>query len=174
VLHQHTIVSCSPLVHPAAGDRRSSDKTNCLELHTTSCNITFMSSFCIYYIPFTVSNKKSMPMRSVFVQLNYHHTDPTKVKLSLWLTRHHAMRKYCGSGGIVPRILDLGTRWRWVVSFTPRSRFTPRERVPGTHCIGWVYPEPVWTRWSIYSTLPQFYINNIPADQKFLGNIQMR
>jgi hypothetical protein len=26
---------------------------------------------------------------------------------------------YWGSGGIAPRIRDLGTRWRWVVSFTP-------------------------------------------------------
>jgi hypothetical protein len=35
-----------------------------------------------------------------------------------------------------PRSLDLGTRWRSVVSFTP-----PPERVPGTHWIGgWVDP----------------------------------
>jgi hypothetical protein len=42
------------------------------------------------------------------------------------------------SGGIVPRILDLCTRWRWVVSFTPGC-FTPSKRTPGTHWIGgWV------------------------------------
>jgi hypothetical protein len=36
-------------------------------------------------------------------------------------------------------ILDLGTRWRWVVSFTPWPRFTPGDMTPGTHCIGdWV------------------------------------
>jgi hypothetical protein len=35
-----------------------------------------------------------------------------KVKLSLCLTKHHAMKTYWGSGGITPRILDLGTRWR--------------------------------------------------------------
>jgi hypothetical protein len=34
-----------------------------------------------------------------------------------------------GSGGTAPRIPDLSTRWRWVVSFTPR------ERAPGTHLI---------------------------------------
>jgi hypothetical protein len=28
------------------------------------------------------------------------------------------MKTYWGSGGIAPRILDLGTRWRGVVSFT--------------------------------------------------------
>jgi hypothetical protein len=36
-----------------------------------------------------------------------------KVKLSLCLTKHDAMKAYYwGSGGIAPRILDLGTRWR--------------------------------------------------------------
>jgi len=34
-----------------------------------------------------------------------------KVKLSLCLTKHHAIKTYWGSGGIAPRILDLGTRW---------------------------------------------------------------
>jgi len=35
------------------------------------------------------------------------------VKLSLcFLTEHHAMKVYWRSGGIAPRILDFGTRWR--------------------------------------------------------------
>jgi len=33
-------------------------------------------------------------------------------KLSLYLTKHHAMKTYWGNGGIAPRILNLGTRWR--------------------------------------------------------------
>jgi hypothetical protein len=34
-----------------------------------------------------------------------------------------------------------------VVSFTPRPLY-PRERPPGTHCIGgWWTPETVWTTW---------------------------
>jgi hypothetical protein len=33
-----------------------------------------------------------------------------------------------GSGNIVPRILDLGTRWRRVVSFTPRPLY-PQGRI---------------------------------------------
>jgi hypothetical protein len=41
----------------------------------------------------------------------------------LFLTQHHAMKAYWGSGGIAPFILDLGTRWRWVVSFTFRSLY---------------------------------------------------
>jgi hypothetical protein len=42
-----------------------------------------------------------------------------KVNLSLCLTKHHAMKTYWRSGGITSHILDLSTRWRWVVSFTP-------------------------------------------------------
>jgi hypothetical protein len=51
-----------------------------------------------------------------------------KAKLSLCLTKHHAMKAYWGSGGIAPRIPDLGTRWRWVVSFTPRQLY-PQEKI---------------------------------------------
>jgi hypothetical protein len=52
-----------------------------------------------------------------------------KIKLSLCLTKHHAMKTYWGSGGIAPRIFDLGTRWRWVVSFTPRPLY-PQGKSP--------------------------------------------
>jgi hypothetical protein len=38
------------------------------------------------------------------------------------------MKAYWGSGGIAPRILDLGTRWSWVVSFTPRSLYPQGKR----------------------------------------------
>jgi hypothetical protein len=36
-------------------------------------------------------------------------TSQVKVKLSLYLTKHHAIKTY-GGEGIAPRILDLGTR----------------------------------------------------------------
>jgi hypothetical protein len=41
-----------------------------------------------------------------------HWTFEVKVKLSLCLTKHHAMKTYWGSGDIAPHFLDLGTRWR--------------------------------------------------------------
>jgi hypothetical protein len=44
------------------------------------------------------------------------------------LTEHRAMKPYWGSGCIAPRI-DLGTRWRWVVSFTPRPLY-PQGKSP--------------------------------------------
>jgi hypothetical protein len=33
------------------------------------------------------------------------------------------MKAYWGSGGIAPSILDIGTRWRWMVSFMSRSLY---------------------------------------------------
>jgi len=36
------------------------------------------------------------------------------------------MEAYTSSEGIAPRNIDLGTRWRWVVSLTPR-RLNPRR-----------------------------------------------
>jgi hypothetical protein len=39
------------------------------------------------------------------------------------------MKAYLGSGGIAPTILELGTRWRWVISFTPRPLY-PQGRSP--------------------------------------------
>jgi len=32
------------------------------------------------------------------------------------------MKTYWWSGDIAPRVLDLGTRWKWVVSFTTWER----------------------------------------------------
>jgi hypothetical protein len=69
-----------------------------------------------------------------------------KVKVTLrffyWAPRHGGV---LGSGGIAPRILNLGTRWsggEWSASLP--DRFTPRERAPGTHWIGgWVGPRVV-------------------------------
>jgi hypothetical protein len=43
--------------------------------------------------------------------------------------KYHALKTYWGSGGIAPRILDLGIRWKWVVSFTPRPLY-PRSKSP--------------------------------------------
>jgi hypothetical protein len=39
-------------------------------------------------------------------------------------TEHHAMKLCWRIGGVAPRILDLGTRWKWVVSFAARPLYT--------------------------------------------------
>jgi hypothetical protein len=45
------------------------------------------------------------------------------------------MKAYWVNWSIAPWVLDLGTRWRWVVSFTLRPLY-PRKRAPRTHWIG--------------------------------------
>jgi hypothetical protein len=55
------------------------------------------------------------------------------------------MKAYWGSGGIAPlhSFFDLGTRWRWVISFTPQPLY-PQGKSPSTHWIGgWVGPRVV-------------------------------
>jgi hypothetical protein len=66
-----------------------------------------------------------------------------KVKLSLCLSKHRAIKTYWGSAGIAPRILDHGLEGvEW--SASRPSRFTPRERAPGTRWRGgWVSPRAV-------------------------------
>jgi hypothetical protein len=77
-------------------------------------------------------------IRSKHIELSVHGTEPSlwyyhtskhtiikgkKVKLSMcyyFLSVHQATKVYWGSGCIAPRIFHLGTRWRQVVSFTPR------------------------------------------------------
>jgi hypothetical protein len=72
-----------------------------------------------------------------------------KVKLSLCLTKHHSMKTYWGSGDISSRILDLGTRWRWVFSFTPRPLYLQGKSpwYPLDRRLGGIQ-SPVWRRWS--------------------------
>jgi len=45
------------------------------------------------------------------------------------LTEHHDMKAYWENGGIALRILDLGTRWRWLVSFKLRPLY-PQGKNP--------------------------------------------
>jgi hypothetical protein len=63
----------------------------------------------------------------------------TNVKLSLlFITEHHAIKAYWGSGGIFQCMLDIGTRRNGQLHI---SAANPRERAPGIHCIGgWVGP----------------------------------
>jgi hypothetical protein len=65
-----------------------------------------------------------------------------EVQSSLCLTKHHATKAYWGSGGIAPRILDLGNRWRLVVSFTPRPLYPLGKS-------NWYSLDRrlIWTRW---------------------------
>jgi len=57
--------------------------------------------------------------------MKYHkHKLHRKGKVSLCLTKYHNMKTCWGSGGIAPVIFNLGSRWRWVVTFTLRPLYT--------------------------------------------------
>jgi hypothetical protein len=61
------------------------------------------------HLPFGSGN---VPLQLLYVNRLAQYKVKVKIKLSLYSTKHHAMKTYWGSGGIAPRILDLGTRWR--------------------------------------------------------------
>jgi hypothetical protein len=60
------------------------------------------------------------------------------------LTEHHAIKAYLGSGGMGPCILNLGTRWIWVVSFTPRPLYSQGKSqwYPLHRRLGWPQSRP--------------------------------
>jgi hypothetical protein len=83
-----------------------------------------------------------MTFRKVFFRWHINHTDVITVSYKLrlitfkgkvvpvllfFLTEHHDMKAYWASGVIDPRILDLGTRWKWMDSFTPWLLYPQRK-----------------------------------------------
>jgi hypothetical protein len=78
---------------------------------------------------------------SVHISDLRHHVFPTQLKLSLCLTKHHAMKTYWGRGSIAPRVLNRGSRWRRVFSSMLRPLYSPALIDRGTHWRGgWVGP----------------------------------
>jgi hypothetical protein len=59
---------------------------------------------------------------------------PYFVRVKVKVTLEQATKAQKGSRAIAYSFLNLGTRWRWVVSTTPRPLYS-LER-PGTHCTG--------------------------------------
>jgi hypothetical protein len=69
----------------------------------------------------------------------------------------HAIEEHSETGGKVPLILNLGTRWKAVASFTPRPLYPSKTtQVPTEMEVGWA-PEPVWAfyRREISTFLPE-------------------
>jgi hypothetical protein len=56
-------------------------------------------------------------------------TYKSKVDICALFNRTPRHEDVLGSGGTAPLILDPGTRWRWVVSFTPRPLY-PKGKSP--------------------------------------------
>jgi hypothetical protein len=93
--------------------------------------VTFSLSCFQLFITLT-----SLLSNTVTNELLYSHNQ-SKVKQSRYTPRWRLGREEV----YLLLILDLGTRWGWVVSFTPRPRFAPGKGPPGTRCTGgWVGP----------------------------------
>jgi hypothetical protein len=60
---------------------------------------------CYYFI---IMLKRIDLPKNVF----FKYITKVKVKFSLCLTKHYSMKTCWESGGVTPRILNLGTRWR--------------------------------------------------------------
>jgi hypothetical protein len=95
-----------------------------------SLPVESLSGVLVGYIGWSIHN----PMQELLSRVQYGHI---KLKLS-----HYTPRRRLGVEEVqLLLILDLGTKWGWVVSVTLRPRFIPEERTPATHCTGgWVNP----------------------------------
>jgi hypothetical protein len=70
-----------------------------------------------------------------------------KAKLSLFLTNYALYYEgVWGNGCTDPRVCDLGTGWRWVISLTPRSLYPPVKSLRYPLETGWA-PGPVLRIW---------------------------
>jgi hypothetical protein len=101
----------TPIAQPVA--RRYTDRAI-----TALINICYSHLFSIIFITLII-------LHSVFFYRSQEiHFSRSQ---SFFLTARHAMRTYWGSGGTAPRILDLGTRWRWVISLNPLPLYLQRK-----------------------------------------------
>jgi hypothetical protein len=97
--------------------RKLLDTPSCITSHVTLFHTSCRLYITLHYIICCISHMIWNESKS-------------KICLCFIITKHHAL-------------FDLGTRWRWVVSFTPRPLY-PRERTPVTHWIGgWASPRTV-------------------------------
>jgi hypothetical protein len=104
-----------------------------------------------------------------------------KVKLSLCVTKHHAMKAYWRNSSTHSLISALdGGEW----SASRPGRFTPRKRAPGIHWIGgWVHPrayvslstqsEKFWIHPRIFSSFLCFLAAAVRGLLQDLKNEQM-
>jgi hypothetical protein len=100
-----------------------------------------------------------------------------KVKLSLCLTKHYATKAYGGSGCIDSRFLDLGTSWKWVVSFTLLPLY-PEVNSGNRWIRGWVEPRADMNcieKWK-FLTLPRLELRPLgrPARSQSLYRLNYR
>jgi hypothetical protein len=87
------------------------------EVKVADINDFYISCYLQNSVPWPYSSEKVC--KKFWVSCN----DEIKGKLSPCFNRALCHGGALGSGDIAPRNLDLGTRWKWMVSFTPRPLY---------------------------------------------------
>jgi hypothetical protein len=90
------------------------------------------------------SNKPSESMKRPAERLSAHQDELCSMHV-VTLSYYTPWWRLRGEDVSLLLVSDLGTRREWVVSVTPRPRFTPGEMTPGTQWRGdWVGPRAGW------------------------------
>jgi hypothetical protein len=129
----------------------------------------------VYFVIYTVRKLLDTPTyNSALSQFSFTFWNRRNsvVKLSLCLTKYDAMKTYGSVAVTTARILNLGSRRRWVVRFTPRPLYPGRRspRYPLDKEAGWA-PEPVWVRWWREESLPARSLVSVLSYLCFLSNL---
>jgi len=97
---------------------------------------TFMIFYCVKSWSFHIVHTYVLVHRATGKTDHQHHQHELgcKAKMSLCLTKHHAMKTYWGSRGKAPCILNLSTRWKsevnlmlWPLYPRSKSHLVPNE-----------------------------------------------
>jgi len=98
--------------------KKTGERTDCSSFSRSLSFVNFKQNHIQHYTG-TVKDHSWMRWLVIICDLCGFDHDWSTV---LALTEHHAMKVYWRSGGIARHILDLGTKWRWVVSFNPTGQ----------------------------------------------------
>jgi hypothetical protein len=85
------------------------------------CLNSNIKAFDILYSSSSSSGHEARPINDLVSTSRFYPSN--KVKLSLCLTNHHAMKAYWGVEVWLHAFYDLGCMCRWVVNFAPRPLY---------------------------------------------------
>jgi hypothetical protein len=86
----------------------------------------FRPYFCVYFSSDPCMLHAPPSSSSLIIHTGKVKGEIVSVLFYNWTLRHEGV---LGSGSIVPRVLDLSTRWKWMVNFTPRPLY-PQGKSP--------------------------------------------
>jgi hypothetical protein len=117
---------------------------NCCFIHETARGVSVLTALQLWFTVFSRRCNSFLKLRMSSGHLMY---------TNRWICPHIRLKEYRECGSIALLFLNLGNRWRGVISLMTQPLY-PGERAPGTHSIGgWVGPRTgldVWGNKSLY------------------------